>query len=93
MELVNMLQVARDKLGEPIEINSGSRCVKHNKAVGGKPDSSHPLGLAADPKVKDSIHRLVLHYALWEAGFRRFGHKKGYVHIDIDPRKPKGMWL
>ena len=44
----NVLDPAREKLGEPITINSGYRCFKLNKAVGGVPTSQHTTGEAAD---------------------------------------------
>ena len=94
IELVKMLQQARDILGEPIWINSGIRCKKHNKVVGGKSNSSHLIGLAADIKLPGPLDRLSFHHALYDAGFRRFGHGKNFIHIDIDPNKiPKMMWL
>jgi len=34
--------------GRPIKINSGYRCAKHNKAVGGASHSQHLVGRAAD---------------------------------------------
>jgi hypothetical protein len=43
-----VLDPARDKLGEPIVVNSGYRCQKHNKAVGGVANSQHTKGEAAD---------------------------------------------
>ncbi len=48
LDLVEMLQTARQWLGKSMVINSGVRCIKHNKAVGGKPDSSHLSGMATD---------------------------------------------
>lgn len=45
--VMEALQPLRDELG-PIRINSGYRCPKLNKAVGGAPTSQHMLGLAAD---------------------------------------------
>ena len=42
------LQYARDAAGIPFIINSGCRCKKHNDTVGGKPDSWHVSGHAAD---------------------------------------------
>lgn len=47
-ELVQMIQVIRDSLGEPITINSGCRCTAHNAKVGGVTNSYHTQGLAAD---------------------------------------------
>lgn len=48
-ELVeNILQPLRDKWGGPLFVNSGYRCLKLNKAVGGVPTSQHCLGQASD---------------------------------------------
>lgn len=44
----NVLDPARERLGKPIGINSGYRCAKHNREVGGVPASQHMLGEAAD---------------------------------------------
>ena len=43
-----VLDPARELLGAPIYINSGYRCEKLNKAVGGVPRSYHLAGRAAD---------------------------------------------
>lgn len=44
----NVLDPAREKLGKPIYVNSGYRCLKLNKALGGVADSQHIKGEAAD---------------------------------------------
>ena len=42
------LDPIREKFGKPITITSGYRCEKLNKLVGGKPNSQHLKGQAAD---------------------------------------------
>ena len=44
----NILDPLREKYGSPIQVNSGYRCEKLNKAVGGSKTSQHRYGLAAD---------------------------------------------
>ena len=44
----NILDPLREKYGSPIKVNSGYRCEKLNKAVGGSKTSQHRYGLAAD---------------------------------------------
>lgn len=44
----NVLQPLRDMYGRPITVNSGYRCPKLNKAVGGSKTSQHMVGQAAD---------------------------------------------
>lgn len=55
IETVEIVQDCCDyfakKLGQDrvyLNIHSGARCKKHNKAVGGKPNSQHLLGRALD---------------------------------------------
>ena len=43
-----VLDPAREKLGMPIVVNSGYRCPKHNREVGGVANSQHLKGEAAD---------------------------------------------
>src|SRR5690606_40093523 len=44
----NVLQPARDRLGESITVTSGYRCDRLNKALGGAASSQHRLGQAGD---------------------------------------------
>lgn len=44
----NVLQPLRDYLGCPVIVSSGFRCSELNKKVGGRPNSQHLLGEAAD---------------------------------------------
>lgn len=48
----NVLEPARILFGSPITISSGYRCIELNKAVGGKLNSQHLKGQAADLHVK-----------------------------------------
>ena len=49
-----VLDPVREKLGMPIVVNSGYRCEKHNKAVGGVKNSQHLKGEAADIQCQDN---------------------------------------
>lgn len=44
----NVLDPARERIGKPIVVNSGYRCLELNKSVGGAPTSQHTKGEAAD---------------------------------------------
>jgi len=87
--LVNLLNTARRHLKRPIIIKSGCRCSEHNKKEGGKPNSSHLSALAADIKAKNSRYRFLLLEELFKLGFNRIGIAKTFIHVDIDPTKPK----
>ena len=43
-----VLDPARERYGGPVTVNSGYRCAKHNREVGGVPASQHLRGEAAD---------------------------------------------
>lgn len=49
-----VLDPAREKLGMPIIVNSGYRCAKHNREVGGVANSQHMRGEAADIRCSDN---------------------------------------
>jgi len=88
-EFLEKIDKARELAGVPFVITSGYRCPKHNKEVGGKPDSAHTKGLAADIKCIRSRDRFKMIKALIDAGFTRFGIGKNFIHADIDSSKPQ----
>ena len=50
----NVLDPVRELFGKPIKVNSGYRCEKHNKQVGGAKNSQHLSGQAADISAEHS---------------------------------------
>lgn len=54
----NVLDPARRKLGKPVFVNSGYRCEKHNKEVGGVTNSQHMKGEAADLRIDGKPEKL-----------------------------------
>lgn len=91
-ELLDALQELRDKLKRPIHINSGFRTVKYNTKVGGKPNSQHLLGKAADivvPEVKTSqLRDFVELIPAFASGGIGYYPKKGFVHVDVRRTAP-----
>jgi hypothetical protein len=92
------LQAARTIAGIPFIINSGCRCPAHNEAVGGKSDSWHLTGEAADISTdpnrlrkygvlatKAEIVGLIIP-ALLKVGFKRIGiyfdDDDLFIHVD-----------
>lgn len=53
-----VLDPAREKLGRPIAVNSGFRCVVHNRKVGGASNSQHMRGEAADLRISGKSEEL-----------------------------------
>ncbi len=73
----NVLDPARQLLGAPIYVNSGYRCEKLNKAVGGVTRSYHRAGRAADlttgsiegnRRLYDILKKLPHVELIWERG-------------------------
>ena len=77
---------AREYCRTPFMINSGYRCEKHNKKVGGKPNSTHTVGAAADIHCTESRQRALIICGLLEAGFSRIGIAKTFIHVDMADR-------
>ena len=82
--LTALLDELREKIDTPIIINSGCRCVSHNKAVGGKMNSAHVDGLAVDIKVNNSPMRFKIISTACKLGFVRIGIGETFIHLDID---------
>ena len=90
-KFLQMLDNARAKANVPFRITSGYRSEEHNKKVGGVQNSSHLRGYAADISITKETGMQILS-ALIEAGFRRVGIAKTFIHIDNDPEKPNRVW-
>ena len=86
------LEEARAIAGIPFRITSGYRSKEHNEQVGGVPNSSHLIGVAADIAVNSGHDRYVILNALIRAGFKRIGVAKTFIHCDTDDSKPNSVW-
>jgi uncharacterized protein YcbK (DUF882 family) len=87
------LDRARAIAGVPFKINSGYRSEAHNKKVGGKPDSSHTKGFAADIAYPNGTAGYKILTALQQVGFTRIGIYARWIHVDSDPSLPsKVIW-
>lgn len=90
---VRALSRARVIADVPFKINSGYRTPEHNKKVGGKNTSSHLKGVAADIHCNNDKTRSKIIRALVDAGFRRIGIARTFIHVDSDPDKADAIWL
>ena len=86
------LEHARELAGVPFKITSGYRTKDHNAEVGGVPNSSHLIGVAADIAVSGGNQRYIILNALIKAGFKRLGIAKTFIHCDTDDTKPNSVW-
>ena len=87
-ELLELLYKARVESGIPFIINSGYRCEKHNKKVGGASNSAHLRGYAVDISCTNSNRRYDL-LKVFMKYFKRVGLHKQFIHVDCDPSLPQ----
>lgn len=100
--LMSKLDHLRGLWGSAIKVTSAARCVAHNLAVGGEPNSAHTPDLsnqcrAVDLAVTGSAARLEMVLDANSVGFHRIGVGKLFVHVDVadqsgSPELPTGMW-
>lgn len=88
-----ILDPLREKYGKPIKINSGYRCDRLNKAVGGSATSQHRYGLAADITTGSRLENKLLFILVQQLNlpFDQLIDEKSYswIHISFskNPRK------
>lgn len=91
-KLVVNLDVIREEIGLPVQVNSGYRSPEHNKKIGGAKNSYHVKGMASDLSVKgispNALREIIV--GLMDNGRITAGGVKAYatfVHYDIRGKK------
>jgi len=87
-DLLKKLVRLRQKIHEPLIINSGYRCPEENKKAGGVPTSYHLFGMAADVTAKLTSITDLLQYAI-DIGFYGIGRYENFLHLDVRPTKSR----
>lgn len=95
--LLDMLEMIRADVDQPVFVRSGARCVQHNEDVGGVDGSAHsplpdrPACTAADIALgyHHGPYRHRLLGAAFRAGATGVGVAITYVHVDKDHVKPR----
>ena len=91
--LIEILEVTREAVGEPIYITSGYRCPEHNRACGGASQSFHMTGKAADVycdslsvyELKETLKAAMDSLGI-QGGLQEYP-SQGFVHVDT-----RGYW-
>jgi uncharacterized protein YcbK (DUF882 family) len=91
-ELLEVLEDVRAHFNSPIKINSGCRCQKHNKEIGGAETSMHTKGMACDFVVlnlnnQDPVADYLENKYQDKYGIGRY---VGRTHVDV--REGKARW-
>lgn len=93
VELLNVLTEVREHFKEPVMINSGCRCEKHNKDIGGSSRSKHIFGCAADVRMYPRGNGSRIAKDIYVYLDRKYpdtyglGLHKTFLHIDIRTTK------
>ena len=95
-EILEMLDLAREKYDKPIKKTSGYRTKAYNEGLKKRgykasPNSSHLKGLAVDIHCNNSKARFELVDILLDVGFNRLGIANTFIHADIDKDKPQNL--
>lgn len=92
--VINMAEEIRQKLGVPVNVNSGYRCETHNRKVGGVKGSNHTKGLAADlacslgsAKMFEAVKQLRAEGKLQDMDYCIKYGKKNFIHIDCGGKR------
>ena len=82
--LIVPLQLLRDKIKVPLNINSGYRCIIHNREEGSSDTSQHVLGLAADVRVPQNM-TVDEFYEIADtiSAFHGIGRYTWGLHVDV----------
>lgn len=88
---VSLLDQIRAKVKFPLVITSGYRTQAHNAEVGGKSESAHTRGHAADIACLTSGQRFKLIEAALSVGINRIGIGSTFVHLDVDHELPPNV--
>ncbi|MCH5215336.1 MAG: peptidase M15 [Muribaculaceae bacterium] len=79
----HLLDPVRDRLGMPIYVNSGYRCNKLNRAVGGAFRSFHLLGRAADITTRSREGNIKLYQILADMPHVELINEQNYRWIHV----------
>lgn len=89
----NILQPLRGQVGA-IHVSSGYRCEAVNKSIGGKPNSQHLTGMAADiqyPSLSNAyiFHKIIEMNLPFDQLIWEFGNEESpaWVHVSYNPNK------
>lgn len=92
MEMVKIADEIRKRIGKPISVNSGLRCIQHNTNVGGAVGSQHTEGTAVDLGKPSGVTprqmAAIAEELLGDAG--GLGIYSWGIHVDT--RKKKSRW-
>lgn len=94
-EFLDALSRLRNEWGRGLKVNSGTRCLQHNKNIGGSTTSYHlPPNVAADISIRgmEGDQPIQLLHAARRLGFNGCGRGNTFLHLDRRPQKWTSWW-
>lgn len=90
---VEVLEPARQAYGKPIRVTSGYRSERLNKAVGGKPNSQHLRGQAADLVCDDldALYDIIKEHGNYDQLLLESNGKSKWIHVSYNPDGNRGI--
>lgn len=89
---VEVLEPARQKYGHPIEVTSGYRSERLNKVIGGKQNSQHLRGQAADLVCDDleALYDIIHELGVYDQLLLESNGKSKWIHVSFNPDGNRG---
>lgn len=92
LALLIVLEAVRAEFAVPVTINSGYRCVAHNRAIGGSKNSQHLYARAADIVLPLTPPRVVHGYLDRQPWADRIGLGLYDTFVHVDTRGRRARW-
>lgn len=90
---IERLDEIREKYGKPIIITSGYRCQELNKKVGGKSNSFHLKGLAADLKYSVELWTFLTQHAKFDKLILETSKSAKWIHCQFSKENERNQIL
>ena len=90
---IEQLDELRRLYEHPIIITSGYRCTELNKAVGGKPNSQHVKGQAADLKCDENLLQFIIDNYHYDQLIEETSKRTKWIHISFNKEKERMQYI
>ena len=90
---IEQLDELRRLYGSKIFITSGYRCPALNKAVGGKPNSQHVKGQAADIKWDEKLLKFIIDNYHYDQLIEETSKRTKWIHISFNKEKERMQYI
>lgn len=90
---IEQLDELRRLYNKPIIITSGYRCPALNKAVGGKPNSQHVKGQAADLKWDENLLKFIIENFHYDQLIEETSKRTKWIHISFNKNGERQKYI